>query len=64
MAERSTAEIFRSEATGNPKDIRFIHNGADWELANSRDPFAARLVERTWWMMSWWTRAFAADTTA
>ncbi len=36
MTERSTAEIFRSEATGNPKDIRFIHNGADWELANSR----------------------------
>ena len=36
MTERSTAEIFRSEATGNPKDIRFIHNGTNWELANSR----------------------------
>ena len=36
LAERSTAEIFRAEARGDAKDVRFIRKGEDWGLVNSR----------------------------
>lgn len=35
VTNRSTAEIFCAGAKGNPKDVRFIRNGEDWELANA-----------------------------
>ena len=35
IATRSTADIFRSGARGDPSDVRFIRKGEAWELANA-----------------------------
>ena len=34
-ANRSTADIFRSETKGAPTDVRFIRDGGSWELTNA-----------------------------